>query len=441
MWVLAVEERLQYELRPWRVYSKGGQVCPKEQGRTTTMNEQGAGRSGMPEIGSDNPITYFARTNFRNERKVFGIKRADRRAHMYIIGKTGVGKSTLLETMIREDVKNGEGFALIDPHADMVTRVLSNIPDKRKTDVIYLDVADQSRPFGFSPQAPVTPEKRPLAASGLLEVFKKLWADSWGPRLEHILRNALLALLDQPEATLADVPRLLTDLTFRKSAALRITNRQVYEFWFKEYEKYPTNFRAEAIAPIQNKVGAFLANPLLSRILTQPRNSFDLREIMDTGRILLVNLAKGKIGEDTAALLGALLVSQLGLRALSRANVPEDKRRDFYLYLDEFPSYTTQSLVTMLSELRKYRLNLILAHQFLSQLDLQVRDAILGNVGTLMSFRLGLQDAELMAKEFYPDVSASDLVNLPNYNFYLKLMIDGAVSKPFSAETFKQAAV
>jgi len=405
------------------------------------MNEQGAGRSGMPEIGSDNPITYFARTNFRNERKVFGIKRADRRAHMYIIGKTGVGKSTLLETMIREDVKNGEGFALIDPHADMVTRVLSNIPDKRKTDVIYLDVADQSRPFGFNPLAPVTPEKRPLAASGLLEVFKKLWADSWGPRLEHILRNALLALLDQPEATLADVPRLLTDLTFRKSAALRITNRQVYEFWFKEYEKYPTNFRAEAIAPIQNKVGAFLANPLLSRILTQPRNSFDLREIMDTGRILLVNLAKGKIGEDTAALLGALLVSQLGLRALSRANVPEDKRRDFYLYLDEFPSYTTQSLVTMLSELRKYRLNLILAHQFLSQLDLQVRDAILGNVGTLMSFRLGLQDAELMAKEFYPDVSASDLVNLPNYNFYLKLMIDGAVSKPFSAETFKQAAV
>ena len=405
------------------------------------MNEQGAGRSGMPEIGSDNPITYFARTNFRNERKVFGIKRADRRAHMYIIGKTGVGKSTLLETMIREDVKNGEGFALIDPHADMVTRVLSNIPDKRKTDVIYLDVADQSRPFGFNPLAPVTPEKRPLAASGLLEVFKKLWADSWGPRLEHILRNALLALLDQPEATLADVPRLLTDLTFRKSAALRITNRQVYEFWFKEYEKYPTNFRAEAIAPIQNKVGAFLANPLLSRILTQPRNSFDLREIMDTGRILLVNLAKGKIGEDTAALLGALLVSQLGLRALSRANVPEDKRRDFYLYLDEFPSYRTQSLVTMLSELRKYRLNLILAHQFLSQLDLQVRDAILGNVGTLMSFRLGLQDAELMAKEFYPDVSASDLVNLPNYNFYLKLMIDGAVSKPFSAETFKQAAV
>jgi len=405
------------------------------------MNEQGAGRSGMPEIGSDNPITYFARTNFRNERKVCGIKRADRRAHMYIIGKTGVGKSTLLETMIREDVKNGEGFALIDPHADMVTRVLSNIPDKRKTDVIYLDVADQSRPFGFNPLAPVTPEKRPLAASGLLEVFKKLWADSWGPRLEHILRNALLALLDQPEATLADVPRLLTDLTFRKSAALRITNRQVYEFWFKEYEKYPTNFRAEAIAPIQNKVGAFLANPLLSRILTQPRNSFDLREIMDTGRILLVNLAKGKIGEDTAALLGALLVSQLGLRALSRANVPEDKRRDFYLYLDEFPSYTTQSLVTMLSELRKYRLNLILAHQFLSQLDLQVRDAILGNVGTLMSFRLGLQDAELMAKEFYPDVSASDLVNLPNYNFYLKLMIDGAVSKPFSAETFKQAAV
>jgi len=394
----------------------------------------------MPVIGSDNPITYFARTNFRNERKVFGIKRADRRAHTYAIGKTGTGKSTLLESMIREDVKNGEGFALVDPHVDLVTRVLANIPDKRKADVIYLDLADQSRPFGFNPLAPVAPDKRPLAASGVLEVFKKLWADSWGPRLEHILRNALLALLDQPEATLADVPRLLTDPTFRKAAALKITNRQVYDFWFKEFEKYPAYFRAEAIAPIQNKVGAFLANPLLNRILTQPKSSFDLRDVMDSGKILLVNLAKGKIGEDTAALLGALLVSQLGLTALSRANVPEEERRDFYVYLDEFPSYTTQSLVTMLSELRKYRLNLILAHQFLSQLDLPVRDAILGNVGTLIAFRLGLADAELLVNEFYPEISASDLVNLPNYGFYLKLMIDGKVSKPFSAETFKHAA-
>ena len=394
----------------------------------------------MPVIGSDNPITYFARTNFRNERKVFGIKRADRRAHTYAIGKTGTGKSTLLESMIREDVKNGEGFALVDPHVDLVTRVLANIPDKRKADVIYLDLADQSRPFGFNPLAPVAPDKRPLAASGVLEVFKKLWADSWGPRLEHILRNALLALLDQPEATLADVPRLLTDPTFRKAAALKITNRQVYDFWFKEFEKYPAYFRAEAIAPIQNKVGAFLANPLLNRILTQPKSSFDLRDVMDSGKILLVNLAKGKIGEDTAAMLGALLVSQLGLTALSRANVPEEERRDFYVYLDEFPSYTTQSLVTMLSELRKYRLNLILAHQFLSQLDLPVRDAILGNVGTLIAFRLGLADAELLVNEFYPEISASDLVNLPNYGFYLKLMIDGKVSKPFSAETFKHAA-
>jgi hypothetical protein len=384
----------------------------------------------------NNPITYFARTNFRNQRRAFGIKRRDRRSHMYVIGKTGVGKSTLIETLVQQDIEHGEGFALVDPHADLVERVLASVPHERQADVIYFNVAS---PMGFNPLEPVAPEKRSLAASGLLDVFKKLWADSWGPRLEHILRNALLALMDQPEATLADVPRLLTDQAFRKQAALKITNRQVYDFWLREFEHYPAYFRAEAIAPIQNKVGAFLANPLLHKMLTQPKSAFDLRRIMDTGKILLVNLAKGKVGTDTATLAGALLVSQMGLAALGRANVSESERRDFYLYLDEFPSYTTLSLVTMLSELRKYRLNLILAHQFLSQLDLPVRDAILGNAGTLITFRLGLADAEILAKEFYPDVYERDLVNLPNFAFFLKLMIDGAVSKAFSAETVKPA--
>jgi hypothetical protein len=383
---------------------------------------------------SDNRVTHFARTNFRT-RKVFGIKRRDRRSHMYLIGKTGVGKSTLLATLIEQDIKNGEGLALLDPHGDLVEKVLASIPPSRRADTIYFNVPDRAHPLGFNPLESVASEKRILAASGLLDAFKKLWIDSWGPRLEHILRNALLALLDQPEATLADVLRLLNDKEFRKSVALRLANKQIYDFWVREFENYPAHFRAEAIAPIQNKVGAFLANPLLNRILTQPKSAFNLRQVMDGGRILLINLAKGKIGEDTAALLGALLTTQMGLAALSRADVPEVQRRDFYLYTDEFSSYTTLSMASMLSELRKYRLNLVLAHQFLSQLDEQVRDAILGNVGTMVSFRLGVQDAEILKKEFEPEITANDLVNLPNFNFYIRLMIDGVISHPFSAET------
>jgi hypothetical protein len=380
-------------------------------------------------------MTLIGRTNFRNQGRTFGIRQADRRAHMYIIGKTGTGKSTLLETMIRQDIAAGRGLAAFDPHGDMMERVLARIPDKRKNDLIYFNVPDASRPLGFNPLESVPPEKRPLAASGILEVFKKIWVESWGPRLEHILRNALLALLDQPEATLAGILRLMDDSSFRRIAASRVRNPQVRSFWVREYENYPARFRAEAIAPIQNKVGAFLADPILNAIVTQPRSTFDLRCIIDDGHILLVNLAKGKIGEDVAALLGALLVSRIGLAGLSRVDMPEGSRRDFFVYLDEFQSFTTLSLANMMSELRKYRVNLILAHQYLTQLDLKVRDAILGNVGSIISFRLGLADAEILAKEFYPEFSAKDLVRLPNYSIYLKLMVNGVPSSPFSAET------
>jgi energy-coupling factor transporter ATP-binding protein EcfA2 len=380
-------------------------------------------------------ITFFAETNFRNKRVRFGIKQADRRAHMYVIGKTGTGKSTLLETLVRQDIHFGRGVALLDPHGDLVERVVAQIPEHRKDDLIYFNVPDVSKPLGFNPLASVSPLKRPLAASGILEVFKKIWIDSWGPRLEHILRNALLALLDQPQATMGDVLRLLEDRSFRKGAAARVENSQVRNFWLKEYENYTARFRIESIAPIQNKVGAFLSNPLLSRILLQTKNDFYLRRVMDEGKILLVNLAKGKIGEDTASLLGALLITRVGLAALSRADVPEEDRKDFYLYIDEFQSFTTLSLTNMLSELRKYRVNMTLSHQYLSQLDPQIRDAILGNVGTLISFRLGATDAEILQKEFYPEFSINDLVSLPNYHIYLKLMISGMISDPFSAKT------
>ena len=382
---------------------------------------------------NQNDIAVFAAANFRGAHRPFGIKLADRRAHMYIIGKTGVGKSTLLQTLIKHDLDAGHGVALIDPHGDLVERVLTDLPHERKAEVIYFNVPDTT--FAFNPLQHVPASRRPLAASGMLSVFKRLWDDSWGPRLEHILRNALLALLDQPQATLADILRLLDDASFRRRAAANIQNSQVRNFWLKEYEGYPSRFRAEAVAPVQNKVGAFLADPVLNRILTQHNSSFRLRDVMDQGKILLVNLAKGIIGDDTASLLGALLVARFGLAALSRADIPEEQRRDCFLYLDEFHSFTTLSLAEMLSELRKYRLDLILAHQYLAQLDPKMRDAIFGNVGTMISFRIGAVDAELLAQEFYPEFSLVDLTSLPNYHIYLKLMIDGVLSRPFSAVT------
>lgn len=386
------------------------------------------------KLHTDNRLTCFAKTNWRGVEKPFGIRRSDRRSHLYSIGKTGTGKSTLLATLALQDMENGEGLCLVDPHGDLVERLLDKIPEHRKDDLIYFNVPDTTAPLGFNPLAGVAPSARPLAASGILEAMKKIWKDSWGPRLEHILRHALLATLEIPDATFADVLRLLADDKYRRRVAQRVANPQVRNYWLREYESYPARFRAESIAPVQNKVGAFLANPILRNILTQPKSAFEPRQLMDEGKILLVNLAKGKLGEDTAALLGALLVSRLGLAGLSRADTAEHERRDFYLYLDEFQTFTTLSLADMLSELRKYRVNLVLAHQYLSQLDEPVRDAVLGNVGTLVNFRLGPEDAELMEKEFAPEVSAADLMNLPNYQVYVKLMVNGSTSTPFSGK-------
>lgn len=393
---------------------------------------------GHPEL-MKNHINFFGRINFRTDRRVFGIKQADRRAHMYMIGKTGTGKSTLLETLVRQDIMAGRGFALLDPHGDLAEKVRAAIPEERRNDLIDFYVPDTG--LGFNPLARVPSEKRPLVAAGLLEVFRKIWADSWGPRLEHIFRNCLLTLLDQPDATLADVLRLFNNSAFRSHAITHIKNGRVRDFWLREYAKYPARFQVEAIAPIQNKVGAFITDPKLQRILTQPRSSFDLREVMDEGKILIVNLSKGRIGEDASALLGALLVAMIAFAGQSRADLPLEDRRDFYLYLDEFHTFTTEGLAGMLAELRKYHVNLILAHQYLTQLELPVRDAILGNVGTTIAFRLGLPDAEILAKEFAPEFSAHDLMTLPNHHLYLKLMVDNVVSKPFSAESLRPSDI
>ncbi len=389
------------------------------------------------KLPSPDPITYFARTLCRSQRQRFGIKRNDRLSHVYVIGKTGAGKSTLLETMMIQDIANGEGFTLLDPHGDLAERIAKAIPEHRKKDLIYFDVSDPHQPYGYNPLKRVAPDKRSLAASGILEVFHKTWGErAWGQRMEHILRNALLLLLEQPNATLADLLRLFRDEKYRTEAAKRCRNEKVREFWQLEYPKY-SRFAAEAVAPIQSKVSAFLSDPVLCRVLTTAEKPIHIRKMMDDGKILLVNLAKGKLGEDSASLLGGLLVTTLGLAAFSRADIPEQDRRPHYLYMDEFQSFTTLSLANMLSELRKYKVGMVLAHQYLNQLEPDIRHAVLGNAATLISFRLGAQDAGYVGQEFEPVFDGVDVLGLPNYHIYLKLLIDGEPSRPFSATTLQ----
>lgn len=380
-------------------------------------------------------ISHFAHSNHRRPFRTFGIKQADRLSHMYVIGKTGAGKTTLLQTLIMQDIAHGRGCALIDPHGDFVEQLAAIIPAHRHGDVIYLDVPDPSQPFGYNPFARVSAGLRPLVASGLLDVFKKMWNDAWGARMEHILRNALLALLDQPSATMSDILLLLTDKIFRLNALRHIENEQVRRFWRSEFPKYSFRYQADGIAPIQNKAGAFLADPTLRHILTRSDGQLRLRSLMDEGKVLLVNLSKGKIGADSSALLGGLLVTSLGLAAFSRANVGAAVRRPFFIYADEFQNFTTLALADMLSELRKFGVGAVLAHQYLHQLDPDIHHAVIGNAGTLVSFRLGAHDASLVAREFEPMFDRIDLQNLPNHDICLKLMIDGSPSKPFSATT------
>ncbi len=380
-------------------------------------------------------ISYFAHSNHRRPFRAIGIKLADRLSHTYVIGKTGAGKTTLLETLISQDIAEWRGCALIDPHGDFVERLAARIPAQREADTIYLNVPNASQPFGYNPLARVSAGLRPLVASGILDVFKKMWNDAWGARMEHILRNALLALLDQPSATLSDILLLLTDKSFRQTALSHIENEQVRKFWRSEFPKYSFRYQADGIAPIQNKVGAFLADPTMRHILTRSDGQLRLRTIMDEGKVLLVNLSKGKIGADSSALLGGLLVTSLGLAAFSRANVGEAERQPFFIYADEFQNFTTLALADMLSELRKFGVGAILAHQYLHQLDPDIHHAVLGNAGTLISFRLGAHDAGLIAREFEPTFDRIDLLNLPNRDIYLKLMINGTPSRPFSATT------
>lgn len=354
---------------------------------------------------------------------------------MYIIGKTGTGKSTLIQNMVISDIREGNGLCLIDPHGDLAEGILDFIPKKRVKDVIYFNLADLEYPIALNPLERIHPDLHHLVVSGLISVFKKLWPDFWGPRLEHILRHSILTLLEYPGSTLLDIPRLLTNNEFRKDVLRHITHPQVKDFWLLEFEKYSAWLKSEATAPILNKVGQFLTSVPLRNIVGQKENTFKIRSVMDEGKILIVNLSKGRIGEDNAALLGAMIVTRIQLAAMSRVDLPQEKRRPFYLYVDEIHNFLTLSFADILSESRKYGLNLILSHQHIGQLDEEIRGAIFGNVGTMISFRVGAEDAKYLAREFHPVFNETDIINLPNHHIYLKLMIDGVTSRPFSAVT------
>ncbi|MGC8651370.1 MAG: CxxC-x17-CxxC domain-containing protein [Minisyncoccia bacterium] len=386
-------------------------------------------------------ITYIGITNFRNDYQRFGIKTDDRRRHMYLVGKSGVGKTTMIENMAIQDIRNGKGIGLIDPHGELIERIIHFIPKERIKDVIYFNPSDLEWPIAFNVIEEVPLELRHLVVAGLMGVFKKIWPDVWSARMEYILNNTLLALLEYPGSTLLGVNRMLSDNDFRKAIVERVTDPVVKSFWEKEFSRYNDRFATEAIAPIQNKVGQFISNPLIRNIIGQKTTKIDLREIMDSGKIFLANVSKGLIGEENSALLGALLITKLQLAAMSRIDTREEERRDFFLYIDEFQNFSTESFANIFAEARKYRLNLILAHQYIAQLNDMVRDAIFGNIGTLITFRTGPEDAELLEKYFMPDFTQEDIINLPNFNFYIKLMIDGYLTKGFSGINIPPSAL
>lgn len=381
-------------------------------------------------------INYFAKTNFRSENKKFGIKQYDRLFHTYIIGKTGTGKTTLLFNQMKQDIKDGYGFALIDPHGDLSDKIIQEVSSERENGVIYFNPTDRNSGYGYNPLRYVSEDKRSLAVSGIIETLKKLYdAKSWGAKMEHILRNVLLTLIEQKQADFSCIPKILLNKSYRETCIENLTNQEVKNFWEDEYAKYNVYQKSNAIAPILNKIGAFLSNPFLADVLVSQREQISFRKTMDEEKILIINLAKGKIGEDASTLLGGLLINTIGLAAFSRSELNEDERKPFYVYVDEFQSFTTLSIANMLSELRKYKVGMILANQFLSQLKNEIRDAVLGNVGTLISFRLGVTDAKYMKDEYHPIFKFTDIISLPNYMIYLKLMIDGTPSPPFSATT------
>jgi len=380
-------------------------------------------------------ICVFAATDFRNQMQKFGIKADDRMRHMYIIGKTGMGKSTMMENMMLHDIYTGNGVALVDPHGDFAEKIIDYVPSWRINDVVYFNPADIDYPIGFNILEIKDERQRHLIVAGLMGTFKKIWPDAWSSRMEYILNNTLLALLEAKDSTLLGINRMLSDNNFRKKVLTQVNDPVVKAFWTKEFAGYNDRYASEAVAPIQNKIGQFLSASVIRNMVAQVKSSIDIREIMDSGKIFIMNLSKGRIGEDNSRLLGGMLITKIQLAAMERVDIPEHERKDFLLYVDEFQNFATPSFATILSEARKYHLGLIMAHQYVAQLDEVVADAVFGNVGTIVSFRVGGADADMLVKEFTPVFTEEDLVNLTKFHIFLKLMINGVASSPFSAIT------
>jgi type IV secretory pathway TraG/TraD family ATPase VirD4 len=383
-------------------------------------------------MNPDHYITIGEREGW-GQRLPFGISEKDQRQHIYIIGKTGSGKTTLLKNMMIQHIALGHGVGLIDPHGDLAEEILNHIPSKRANQVVYFNPGDLDFPIGFNVLANVASDDCHLVASGIVSAFKGIWRDSWGPRLEYILYNAVAALLDCRNATLLGVSRMLTDDTYREKVIRQIKDPFIRSFWAEEYAGYDDRFRREAIAPIQNKLGQFLMNPVIRNILGQVKNKVSIPFVMDHERLFIANLSKGHLGHEKANLLGSLLVAQFQLAAMARANVPESERRDFYLFIDEFQNFSTDAFASILAEARKYRLCLVLSHQYIDQLSLPVRQAVFGNVGTIVTFRIGYADAEIIEKEFAKAFSAIALADLGRFEAAVKLLCDGTNAEPFRA--------
>lgn len=382
-----------------------------------------------------NQINFFAKTEFKNKETIFGIKTPDRGKHIYIMGKTGSGKSTLIANMAIDDIRKDRGVAIVDPHGDLCEIILDYIPKRRLNDVVYLEPFNTERPFSLNVLEIKNPQQKHLVASGIVSIFSKLYKNSWGPRLEYILRNVVLTLLEIPNATLVDVLPLLSDEAFRNKALEKVEDKVLIDFWKTEFDRMTPKLKAESISPIQNKVGQFVSSKMIRNIIGSPQSSINLETIMNEGKILLVNLSQGKLGEDNASLLGAMIITQIQLVSMSRAFQKEEDRRDFFLYVDEFQNFATTSFLKILSEARKYHLSLTLANQYIDQLELEIQRAIFGNVGTLMSFVVGARDAAALSKEFAQLYTENDLVSLGKFEIVAKLSIDGMTSFPFPAKT------
>ena len=385
--------------------------------------------------GEKEDICLFAQTNYRNQMRRFGVKTDDRRRHMYVIGKTGMGKTTMMENMVLHDIYSGHGVGVVDPHGDFAEKIINYIPPERINDVVYFNPADVDFPIGFNILETKTEEQKYLVAAGLMAVFKKIWVDMWSSRMEYILNNTLLALLDYPGSTLLGINRMLSDKDYRKKVVRASKDPVIKAFWQTEFASYNERYAQEAVAPIQNKIGQFLSASVIRNMVAQVKSTINIREIMDNKKIFIMNLSKGRIGEDNSRLLGGMLINQIQLAAMERVDTPEKDRKDFFLYVDEFQNFATPSFANILSEARKYRLSLIMAHQYVAQLDELVADAVFGNVGTIVTFRVGGADAEILVKEFTPTFLEEDIVNLAKFHIFLKLMIDGVASLPFSAIT------